>query len=112
MIEALYITDSANTLVYEFSETLSAPKFKSLVPKIIASTTTTTSSLSSSNKISLNSQYYLYRHHESSLSFYLLCEDDASNVLFPQTFIQRLIDAMGDYFGELNSTKIEANNDT
>ena len=112
MIEALYITDSANTLVYEFSETLSAPKFKSLVPKIIASTTTTTSSLSSSNKISLNSQYYLYRHQDSSLSFYLLCENDASNVLFPQTFVQRLIEAMGDYFGELNSTKIEANNDT
>lgn len=110
MIEALYITDSTNTLVYEFSETLSTPKFKSLLPKISASTSP--SSLANSNKISLNSQYYLYKHQESSLSFYLLCEDDLSNVLFPQTFVQRLIEAMEDYFGELNSTKIEANNDT
>ncbi|RCK57680.1 AP-3 complex subunit mu [Candida viswanathii] len=106
MIEALYITDSANSLVYEFSNSLSTPKFKSLLPKISAS------SLTDSNKISLNSQYYLYRHQESSLSFYLLCENDSSNVLFPQTFVQRLIEAMEDYFGELNSTKIEANNDT
>ncbi|KAL6454031.1 APM3 AP-3 complex subunit mu [Candida maltosa Xu316] len=106
MIDALYISDSTNSLIYEFSISLETPKFKTLLPKILASTTTT-------NKIILNSQYFIHVHHESSLSYYLLCQnDEGSNPLFPQTFIQRLIEAMEDYFGDLNATKIEANNDT
>ena len=109
MIEAIYISDSTNSLVYEYTTSLCIPKFKSLVPKVTSFNDSTTT-----NKIPLNSKLYLFVHHhqQSGLQFYLLCKEiDNANPLIPSIFIQRLIEVMEDYFGDLNSVKIEANNE-
>lgn len=116
MIEAVYISDSTNSLVYEYTTSLCIPKFKSLVPKVTSfnDSTTIDNKSTTSNKIPLNSKLYLFvhQHQQSALQFFLLCKEiDNANPLLPSIFIRRLIEVMEDYFGDLNSVKIEANNE-
>ncbi|EGW30284.1 uncharacterized protein SPAPADRAFT_63131 [Spathaspora passalidarum NRRL Y-27907] len=113
MIEALYIADSTNTLVYEYSNSLTSPQFKTLLPKITAATSST--DIHQTNDIiPLNSKFHLLIHHESSLIFYVLHQYSQDvNPLFPTIFVRRLIETIRDYFGDLKTpSKIEANNDT
>ncbi|KAI5956720.1 hypothetical protein KGF54_000337 [Candida jiufengensis] len=110
MIEALYISDISNVLIYEYSNKLSLPKFKSILPKIQSQINN--SSSSTTTHISINSSYYIIQHNHLSLNFYVLCSNTYNtNPIIPHTFILRLIETLQDYFGELNSNKIETNND-
>ncbi|RLV89411.1 AP-3 complex subunit mu [Spathaspora sp. JA1] len=112
MIEALFIADSTNTLVHEYSNSLTSPKFKTILPKITANSAGITKK--TSDIIPFDAHYHLLIHHESSLIFYVLYQSSKDvNPLFPLIFVRRLIETIRDYFGDLKTpTKIEANNDT
>ncbi|KAI5962942.1 uncharacterized protein KGF55_002734 [Candida pseudojiufengensis] len=112
MIEAIYISDITNSLIYEYSNKLSIPKFKTILPKIQSQSTDSTSPQSlTTTHFNINSSYYIVQHKHLSLNFYTLCSNSNSSPLIPHTFIQRFIETLQDYFGELNSNKIETNND-
>ncbi|CCG24679.1 hypothetical protein CORT_0F04550 [Candida orthopsilosis Co 90-125] len=117
MIEAVYIADISNTLVFEYCNSLSLPKYESILSKIanidayqlgIESSQTDTPT-----KIPINSAYYVVGHNNSSLHFYVLCSEDTlmSNPLIPYTFILRFVETLEDYFDDLTRSKIEANTD-
>ncbi|KAK6464887.1 Mu homology domain-containing protein [Scheffersomyces coipomensis] len=123
MFEAVYISDSNDTLVYEYLINLSSPSFKSLINIIRTkkkdSESSSTKSKSKSNDanlsfIEVNEDYFVSFERTSSLIIYVLCSSSTSlNPIIPYTFIQRLIEVMSDYFGTpLALTKIDANNDT
>ncbi|KAI5968522.1 hypothetical protein CANMA_002267 [Candida margitis] len=117
MIEAVYITDISNTLVFEYCDSLSLPKFKTFLPKLSNLETNQvgleSSQIDTPTKITINSNYYVVGHNHLSLHFYVLCSEGktASNPLIPHTFILRLIETLEDYFDELTRSKIEANTD-
>ncbi|CAK9440229.1 uncharacterized protein LODBEIA_P43290 [Lodderomyces beijingensis] len=115
MIDAIYVTNAAHSLVYEYSSKLSVPPFQSLLPKIKTSHLETTSSKTLQNqtfKVALNSSYVLVVHKYLSLNLILLCSNDIeSNPAIPYTFISRFLETLEDYFGELNGSKIETHND-
>lgn len=117
MIEAVYISDISNTLVFEYCNSISLPKYESILPKIanidayqrgIESSQTDTPT-----KIPINSAYYVVGHNHLSLHFYVLCSEDTtmSNPLIPYTFILRFVETLEDYFDDLVRSKIEANTD-
>lgn len=123
MFEAVYIADSTNSLVFEYLVTLSSPSFKSLISTIeLKQNDTDSTTLASfshndrSSVIEVNSELFVCSQKTSSLIIYVLChheEDTHPNPIIPFVFIERLIEAMEDYFGTpLALTKIEAHTDT
>lgn len=118
MIEAIYIADVSHTLVFEYCNSLSLPKYKSILPKIANINVNETSvesqkDYSSPMKITINSGYYVVGYNHQSLHIYVLCSEDktTSNPLLPYTFILRFVETLEDYFDELTRSKIEANTD-
>ena len=129
MIDALYISDASHSLVYEYSSKLLVPSFKSLLHKIydldatstgFDSTTTSATNKNLPSTIALNVKYDLIIHRQNSLSFVLLCSKEdvgvkitssSANPLLPHTFIERLIETLEEFFGELSSSKISNHND-
>ncbi|KAI3407101.2 hypothetical protein KGF56_000089 [Candida oxycetoniae] len=118
MIDALYIADASHNLVYEYSNKLSLPSFKSFLPKI---NNVEDDALNIENpndlktfsfKVPLNGKYYLAIRKYHSLYFTLLCSyDSGSSPVIPHTFISRFIETLEEYFQELTSYKIETQND-
>ncbi|CAK7894609.1 AP-3 complex subunit mu [[Candida] anglica] len=117
MIEALYIADTTNTLVFEYLISRSAPSFKSLWGVIETNIPTTGSELEFDSVvpfIKINQDYFVCYQNTSSLTVYVLCSTEQNpNPLGPIVFVTRLLAAMEDYFGSpLAVSKIDANNDT
>ncbi|CAD1813727.1 Adaptor complexes medium subunit family protein [Candida parapsilosis] len=117
MIEAVYITDVSNTLIFEYCNGLSLPKYKTILPKITDIDSDQigfeNSSTNTPIKIVINSTYYVVGHKHQSLLIYVLCSEDktVSNPLIPHTFITRFVETLQDYFDDLTRSKVEANTD-
>lgn len=116
MIEAVYIADSKNSLVFEYLISLDSPHFKSLQSIINTKQSDSNSSIDIIPLIEINSNFFVCSHKTTNLIIYVLCSKSTSsnnNPILPFVFINRLIEVMEDYFGTpLAVTKIDANNDT
>ncbi|SGZ52097.1 CIC11C00000002315 [Sungouiella intermedia] len=118
MFEAVYIADRQQNLVYEYLVQLYSPGFKSLMNGIRLKF----GDFDDSNPpplLTINDEYYVCCQPADNLYIYVLCllaalsGYNTYNPLIPFVLIERLVEAMGEYFGTpLASTKIDANNDT
>lgn len=110
MISAVYIADTAGTLVFEDLQLLYAPLFSTLVTKLeprfgdlrVAAFPP---------RIDVNDDFYIVTQARGALQILVLSSE--KDALVPYTFIDRLVATMEDYFGApLSPTKVEANSDT
>lgn len=110
MISAVYIADSAGTLVFEDLQLPYAPLFSTLVAKLeprfgdlrVAAFPP---------RLDVNDDYYIVSQARGALQILVLSSE--KDALVPYTFIDRLAATMEDYFGApLSATKVEANSDT
>lgn len=118
MFVAVYIADRQQNLVYEYLVLLYAPGFKSLMNGIRLKF----GDFDEANPLPLltiNDEYYVCCQSTDNLFIYVLCllvvssGGNAYNPLIPYVLIERLVQAMKEYFGTpLASTRIDANNDT
>lgn len=114
MFEAIYIADSANTLVYEYLVLLSSPGFKSLIAAVRSKLQNEPLD-DQQPLIEINDEYYVCCRATKNLIIYLLCLklEKSPNPAIPFVLIDRLLEVMEEYFGTpLAATKIDANNDT
>lgn len=118
MFVAVYIADRQQNLVYENLVLLYAPGFRSLMNGIRLKF----GDFDEANPLPLltiNDEYFVCCQPTDNLYIYVLCllaassDSNAYNPLIPFVLIDRLVEAMKEYFGTpLASTRIEANNDT
>ncbi|OBA19257.1 clathrin adaptor, mu subunit [Metschnikowia bicuspidata var. bicuspidata NRRL YB-4993] len=115
MFEAVYITDSKNSLAYENLVFQYVPTFLAL-----ANTLNTRFDNHESSPIQIvevSRDYFICSKAIDRTIIYLLCLSrelaDGFNPLAPFVFIDKLIETMKEYFGlPLTATKVTANNDT
>lgn len=115
MIEAIYISDNSNTLVFEYLLKLSSPSFKSLISIVQSKLNEIEGEQEKIPLIRINNDYYTCFEKTRNLTIYVLVSSAniKVNPLIPYVFIKHLLEVMEDYFGApLAVTKIEAHNDT
>ncbi|CAN3371645.1 hypothetical protein DIURU_001849 [Diutina rugosa] len=109
MIEAVYISDTNASLVFEYQQRLSSPGYTSIKSMVLAHPE------SEPPIIAINHDYYVAFERFASITISVLCgsKSDPVNPMIPFVFIHRLFTAIKEYFGTpVSPTKIEANSDT
>lgn len=109
MFQAVYISDNASNIVFEYTINLSCPNFKTLDNLIQLK-----QKESGRQLIEINTDQYVCIKKKSNLVVHVLCSSvDKADPLMTFAFLNLLIDSMENYFGTpLSATKIEANSDT
>lgn len=109
MIEAVYISDTTASLVFEYQQLLSLPGYALVKLLVLAHPASDTPI------VVINPNYYVAFERFASITIYVLCglDRDSLNPMVPFVFIHRLFTAIKEYFGTpVLPTKIEANSDT
>ncbi|CAH6719735.1 AP-3 complex subunit mu [[Candida] jaroonii] len=102
MIEAVYISDTNNNLVYEYLTNLASANFNSLINIIN----------DRQGIVDINANQSVYLYPINSIVIYTLVDNKVNPVL-PYVFIFKLMEVIHDYFGKpIAIHKIESNNDT
>lgn len=109
MFQAVYISDNASNIVFEYTINLSCPSFKTLDNLIQLKQKESDRQL-----IEINTDQYVCIKRKSNLVVHVLCSSvDKADPLMTFAFLNLLIESMENYFGTpLSATKIEANSDT
>lgn len=110
MLEAVYISDHNNCLVYEYQVSLRLPDFDQVKTLI------TNHDDDGMPVVAINQDFRMVYEKFASITIYVLCsqsEFSKTNPMIPFVFIHRLFAVIREYFGlPVSPTKIEANADT
>lgn len=121
MLEAVYIADSKNSLIYEYIALLYSPHFTQLLTVIESSIADEIEDPLRPTEpaiplIKVNKNFYVCSRKADTLTIYLLFQtssDDKTSPFVPFVFLNRLVDVMKEYFGSpLTVSKVDANTDT
>lgn len=121
MFEAVYIADGKDSLVYEYLVLLVSPHYLQLSTLIESIRHEESEDPLKSNEaplplIKVNEEFYICSRMVEGLTIYLLFQAPSkwkTNPLAPFLFINRLVEAMNEYFGApLTVSKVDANTDT